>query len=174
MYRRMIVGILIGSVAACGDDGATNPETSGSNLQSVTVDLDYVEVLGACEGVATNEGDFDYTITIFDDRGAASMTTSPSSLVHGLPGDRFTPPTASHTLQLLAEVGNAFEIELRGTEFDSGVPDPRFDDAAHRREHTFAGGLNWNNGSHTLSVIGGATVNPPECGLALGYRVTVE
>lgn len=164
MDRRIAFAILIGTVLACGDDETTAPQT-----QDVTVTLDYVEVLGACEGVADNPGDFVYTINIFDETGNLSLTTTSTGT--GLPGVRFTPPETSHTMQLRAEEGNTFRVELRGTESDSGVPDVRFDDQAGSREHVYQGGVNWDNGARTITVAGtgGAAV----CGLELGYTVTV-
>jgi hypothetical protein len=156
---------LLGS--SCGEDSPTAPPADpNAGKHQITLDVHHFKVIGGCEVVSTNPGEFHYEFRVFSLQ-QDTLWVSYGNLT-GLPGATGQPATHEFTFLMDPMPNQGFEFEPRCTEYDNGVPDSRMNEYGTTRTHMYGGGTNWGNGLHIIRL-GNA-----DCGYEVEYSVTVK
>lgn len=169
-----VVSIAAASLlTACSSKSPTAPQAANPNAgkHEITVSMTIFFIVGACEGVSSNPGEFYYSLRVMkplQGPGFETLWVTQGRLT-GLPTGANRP--ADYEFKFIMDpqyVPNTFTVESRCTEYDNGVPDPRMNEYGSSRLHAFTGGTDWNNGAHSFHIGDGS------CGYEIHYSVSVR
>jgi hypothetical protein len=164
LFAALVVGLGV-LASSCGRDGPTEPST-----RAVTVTVNSVTVIGDCEGVGGNHGDFALRLVVIDPSADPQERVMFAGTFPGISGNRANLPDIAFTMQRAPRTGDAFTLQFHVTEWDgSNVADPRMNDEVAQAVHAWTGGADWANGPHVLVIDGG-----PGCGVGFRYSVAAN